>query len=86
MVNVECRRAGIGCVEDKKLMADNLVQMLAPIQQRRRPYEEKPQQVWEILEEGSQDATARLSTMTFACVKRCEELASMDDRRPRSRT
>jgi len=53
MVNVECRRAGIGCVEDKKLMADNLVQLLAPIQERRRPYESNPNQVWEILEEGS---------------------------------
>jgi tryptophanyl-tRNA synthetase len=50
MVNVECRRAGIGCVEDKKLMADNLVKMLAPIQQRRRVYEEDPQQVRETMD------------------------------------
>jgi tryptophanyl-tRNA synthetase len=57
MVNVECRRAGIGCVEDKKLMADNLVQMLAPFQQRRRAFEEKPQQVWDVLEEGSRRAS-----------------------------
>ena len=57
MVNVECRRAGIGCVEDKKIMADNLVQMLAPFQERRRPYEQKPQQVWEVLEEGSRRAS-----------------------------
>jgi tryptophanyl-tRNA synthetase len=26
---------------------------LAPIQQRRKPYEEKPQLVWDILEEGT---------------------------------
>ena len=66
MVNVECRRAGIGCVEDKKLMAENLVQMLAPIQQKRRVYEENPQQVWDVLENGSQRAsvTARATMDT----------------------
>ena len=53
MVNRECRCAGIGCVEDKKLMADNLVQALAPLQERRRQYENNPKLVWEILEEGS---------------------------------
>ena len=56
MVNVECRRAGIGCVEDKKLMADNLVQLLAPYRERRQPYEKNPQQVRDVLEEGSQRA------------------------------
>ena len=58
MVNVECRRAGIGCVEDKKLMADNLVQMLAPYREKRVPYEKNPQQVWDVLEDGSQRARA----------------------------
>ena len=56
MVNVECRRAGIGCVEDKKLMAGHLVQALAPLQERRRQYENNPQEVWDILEEGSRKA------------------------------
>ena len=56
MVDRECRCAGIGCVEDKKLMADNLVRALAPLQDRRREYEGKPNQVWEILEEGSRKA------------------------------
>ncbi|MBI4465681.1 MAG: hypothetical protein HY647_13335 [Acidobacteria bacterium] len=56
MVNRECRCAGIGCVEDKKLMAENLVRTLAPLQERRREYESKPKQVWEILEEGSRKA------------------------------
>jgi len=56
MVNMECRRAGIGCVEDKKLMADNLVKAIAPFQQRRREYEAKPDEVWDILEDGSRKA------------------------------
>ena len=56
MVNRECRRAGIGCVEDKKLMADNLLQALAPIGLRRREYEAHPGQVRDILEAGSAKA------------------------------
>jgi tryptophanyl-tRNA synthetase len=58
MVNVECRRAGIGCVEDKKLMADNLVQLLAPLREKRAPYEKNPKQVWDVLEDGSRRARA----------------------------
>ncbi len=57
MVNRECRRAGIGCVEDKKLMADSLVQALAPIRERRIEYEKNPKQIWDILEEGSKKAS-----------------------------
>jgi len=56
MVNEQCRCAGIGCVEDKKLMADNLVQFLEPIQSRRRQYEQNPDEVWDILEAGSSKA------------------------------
>ena len=56
MVNVECRRAGIGCVEDKKLMTDHLLQALAPIQERRRQYESHPQDASDVLEEGSRKA------------------------------
>jgi tryptophanyl-tRNA synthetase len=57
MVNVECRRAGIGCVDDKKLMANNLVQFLAPFQERRAPYDKNPTAVWDVLEQGSKRAS-----------------------------
>ena len=56
MVNVECRRAGIGCVEDKKLMTESLLQALAPIQEKRRQYESRPQDVQDVLAEGSRQA------------------------------
>jgi tryptophanyl-tRNA synthetase len=56
MVNVECRRAGIGCVEDKKLMTENLLQALAPIQEKRRQYDNRPQEVWDVLDDGSRKA------------------------------
>ena len=52
-VNRECRTAEIGCVECKKLMAAALNEKLAPIQERRKQYEQNPQRVWEILDEGT---------------------------------
>jgi tryptophanyl-tRNA synthetase len=52
-----CRSAGIGCIECKGWAADALVQVLAPMQERRRKYEEKPRLAWDILEEGSTRAT-----------------------------
>jgi tryptophanyl-tRNA synthetase len=55
-VDADCRTAGIGCVDCKALMAAHLITALAPIQERRRAYESKPQQVWEILVEGSKKA------------------------------
>ena len=57
-VNRECRTAEIGCVDCKKLAAGHLNAVLAPIQERRRPYERNPQQVWDVLEEGTARARA----------------------------
>jgi tryptophanyl-tRNA synthetase len=51
-----CRTAGIGCVDCKAKMADNLVKWIAPIQTRRKEFEAHPQQVWDILEAGSKQA------------------------------
>jgi tryptophanyl-tRNA synthetase len=55
-VNRECRTAEIGCVDCKKLMADNLVAWIEPIQAKRREFESQPQRVWDILDEGSRRA------------------------------
>ncbi len=55
-VDRECRTAEIGCVECKQMMAEHLNKSLAPIQQRRKGYEQKPQRVWDILEEGTRKA------------------------------
>jgi tryptophanyl-tRNA synthetase len=51
-----CRTAGIGCVECKNKMADNLVKWIEPIQARRKEFEAHPQQVWDILDAGSDKA------------------------------
>lgn len=55
-VNRECRTAEIGCVECKKLMVAPLNRFLDPIRERRRPLEENPQRVWDILEVGTEKA------------------------------
>jgi tryptophanyl-tRNA synthetase len=52
-----CRTAGIGCIECKGWVADNLVQVLKPIQERRAGFSEA--QVKEILKDGSNHARAR---------------------------
>jgi tryptophanyl-tRNA synthetase len=51
-----CRTAGIGCVECKNEMAGNLVKWIEPIQTRRKEFEAHPQQVWDILDAGSDQA------------------------------
>ena len=51
-----CRTAGIGCVECKNAMADNLVKWIEPVQARRKQFEAHPQQVWDILDAGSDQA------------------------------
>jgi len=56
MVNVECRRAGIGCVDCKKLYANNLNAHLSPFRERRAELARKPQEIWDILDDGAQHA------------------------------
>jgi len=55
-VNEGCRSAGIGCIECKGWAADALVQLLNPMQQRRRKFEENPRLAWDILEAGTERA------------------------------
>jgi tryptophanyl-tRNA synthetase len=58
MVNVECRRAGIGCVQCKALFAKNLNQHLEPFRARRAEIAAKPEAVTEILDDGARRARA----------------------------
>src|SRR6202008_3249581 len=55
-VNEGCRSAGIGCIECKSWAADALVQLLNPMQQRRRKFEENPRLAWDILKGGTEHA------------------------------
>lgn len=53
MIDVECRRAGIGCVDCKRRMAKNLNDHLEPFRARRAELARRPEQVWEVLEDGA---------------------------------
>ncbi len=53
MVNTECRRAGIGCVECKMLLAKNLNAHLQPFRERRAELAEDPDRVWDVLHDGA---------------------------------
>jgi len=55
-VDHQCRQAEIGCVEDKKQMAENLIASLEPIREKRRFYEERPQDVADIIITGGNKA------------------------------
>jgi tryptophanyl-tRNA synthetase len=51
-----CRSAGIGCIECKGWAADALVQILSPMQERRKKYQDNPRLAWDILKAGSAKA------------------------------
>ena len=55
-VKIECRRAGIGCVECKTLLTKNLNNHLEPFRARRAEFASKPQAVTEILNDGAERA------------------------------
>jgi len=57
MVNIECRRAGIGCVDCKKLLAKNMNTHLQPFREHRAELDAKPDQVWDVLHDGARRAT-----------------------------
>ena len=64
----DCRRAAIGCVEDKKMLAENLIAYLSPIHARRAEYVRNPDRVEEVLDEGCRRAR-RVASQTMEEVR-----------------
>ena len=56
MIDTECRRAGIGCVDCKKRFAANLNANLAPFRQRRVELAKDPAYVQGVLDDGARRA------------------------------
>ena len=67
-VDAGCRSAGIGCIECKGWAADALVQLLNPMQERRKKFEENPRLAWDILEAGSERAR-KVAAVTMESVR-----------------
>ncbi len=58
MINTECRRAGIGCVDCKKRMSANLNAHLESFRARRSEFDQHPDEVWDVLRDGAKRARA----------------------------
>lgn len=56
-VNQDCRTAAIGCIDCKKLVADVMVERLAPSWETRADLMAKPDYVQDIIHEGKQKAS-----------------------------
>ena len=52
-VALQCRTAGWGCLDCKRLLADNMIAALAPIRERAEALKANPARVREILEHGA---------------------------------
>jgi tryptophanyl-tRNA synthetase len=77
-----CRTAGIGCIECKAAMADNLIKWITPVRAKRQEYEKHPQEVLRVLDEGSkkarkvaQQTMARVREAVFGWEKKRAEIA-----------
>jgi len=58
-VAVQCRAAEIGCVDDKKLLAEQIIAFLEPMQRRRAEAMRDPSALLELLRRGSEKARER---------------------------
>ena len=63
-----CRSAGIGCIECKAAMAENLIKWIAPVRARRHEFEAHPERVQDILAAGSAHAR-KTAQQTMARVR-----------------
>ena len=52
-IGVECRRAGIGCVDCKKLLTKNMNEALGPLREKRLELAAKPEYIKEVLADGA---------------------------------
>ena len=69
----ECRAGTRGCVACKKQLAQNIIDFLAPMREKRKYYEERPELVDKLLIEGTEKAR-RTAKETMKKVKRAMKL------------
>jgi tryptophanyl-tRNA synthetase len=75
----ECRAASIGCVDDKRLLADLMIEYLEPIRRRREELIRDKDTLYDILLEGSQKARERAGET----MERVRQAVGLDYRRER---
>ncbi len=72
-INMECRRAGIGCVDCKKKLAENMNLYFAPLREKRNTLAQNPAEVWDILQNGAKRASV-IAEQTMAEVRKAIDL------------
>jgi tryptophanyl-tRNA synthetase len=72
-IDVECRRAGIGCGDCKKILSENMLKGLRPHMEKRKDIVAKPNEVYEILAEG----TIKAEKIANKTLERAKELMKL---------
>lgn len=67
-IDKECRTAEIGCIDCKSLVANTMVEQLAPIWESRKSLEANPKRLEDIVQSGGEHAT-KVSQQTLSEVK-----------------
>jgi tryptophanyl-tRNA synthetase len=82
-VRTGCTTAGIGCIDCKAAMAENLIKWIAPVRERRVEHEKQPGRVLEMIDEGSKRARVeatktmqRIREAVFGWEKKRAEIAN----------
>ncbi|MGI8784936.1 MAG: tryptophan--tRNA ligase [Acidobacteriota bacterium] len=74
-IDRECRTAAIGCVDDKKILLENVLKVLEPISERRQQWARDPDTVRDILKDGNRRAR-QIAAATMEEVRSAIGLAS----------
>ena len=67
-IDMECRRAGIGCTDCKKMLARHVAEELNPVHERMDHYISHPDEIKSIIEEGNKKAT-KIARQTMSEVR-----------------
>ena len=68
-IETECREGTIGCVQHKKMFAEDLIRAFGPFRQRRAELAGDPDSVWRVLADGAERARV-VAQQTMADVRR----------------
>ncbi len=69
-----CRTAEIGCVDCKKILADNMIRKLSPIHEKRAAIAADKKRIIEVVEQGTASA-ARAASQTMAQVQEAMKIS-----------
>jgi tryptophanyl-tRNA synthetase len=72
-VNQGCRTAGIGCLDCKKWMTDNLLKEISPLLLRRKDYETRTSEILDIINDGNSKARG-VAEKTMGAVRKAIQL------------